>query len=235
MDVFSRRPQGGDACVARVTRMVTRGLREAGLRSAMGSRRPGKCLSDPGSAPENAGRYEISKLAPRLSRCRPEERREDDEVWPRGDRGDDDDVCPRDGRGDDDDASPRAGRAALRPPSLGTVRAALRSMPFGAGRSASRSMPFGAEGFALRFIGVIVSSTADSSAGSGALTWNGTPEPGHSNATDWACRNVRFKPNCFSSALRSRSPYLLSPSRGWPRTRRGRGSDGCGRWECRPP
>jgi hypothetical protein len=43
-------------------------------------------------------------------------------------------------------------------------------------------------------MGVIASSTADNSAGSGALTWNGMPVPGHSKATAWACRKVRFKP-----------------------------------------
>ena len=43
-------------------------------------------------------------------------------------------------------------------------------------------------------MGVMASSTAANPAGSGALTWNGTPEPGHSKATDCACKNVRFNP-----------------------------------------
>jgi len=52
-------------------------------------------------------------------------------------------------------------------------------------------------------MGVMASITADNSAGSGALTWNGTPDPGHSKATCCACKKVRLRPCCFISALSS--------------------------------
>jgi hypothetical protein len=51
---------------------------------------------------------------------------------------------------------------------------------------------------------------------SGAVTLNFSPVAGWTNSSEWACRNMRRKPNARSASLPSLLPYFSSPATGCP-------------------
>ena len=57
------------------------------------------------------------------------------------------------------------------------------------------------------------------SSGSGDSNAIALPSTGCRNASRRACRNSRFTPCRASARLSSKSPYLSSPSTGWPGVR----------------